>query len=324
MITSATREAAAQLLHQLENLGLDRDVEGGRRLVGDDQLGLAAEGHRDHHPLAHAAAEMMGILAKTPLRIGDPDQAQQLHRARFGVRPRQAEVPAHPFGQLHADAEHRIERGHRFLEDHGDLATAHPGDLVLVEVEQIATLEADAPAGDPARVRDEAQNRERAHRFAAAGFADQGDRLAGIDRIGDPVDRLDHPVAATELDPEVVDCKQVHRLPFPGPSRHPADPAPGSRARLTSSNLGDRVRFFNGPIIPGSGAGPPLATLARNHPEAEPVTSGPNRIELPWTRALARELEAEALAALTTYASLGSERRRDRSTPGRGLRGWDG
>ena len=44
----------AQVAHQVEDLGLDRHVEGGRRLVGDEQLGLAGEGHRDHHALGHA------------------------------------------------------------------------------------------------------------------------------------------------------------------------------------------------------------------------------------------------------------------------------
>ena len=39
----------------VEDLGLDRHVEGGRRLVGDQQLGIVGERHRDHHPLAHPA-----------------------------------------------------------------------------------------------------------------------------------------------------------------------------------------------------------------------------------------------------------------------------
>jgi hypothetical protein len=44
-------EIARQLLHQLEDLRLDRDVERGRRLVGDDQLRIAREPDRDHDPL---------------------------------------------------------------------------------------------------------------------------------------------------------------------------------------------------------------------------------------------------------------------------------
>ena len=85
-------ETPRQILHQLEDLRLDGDVERGRRLVGDDQLGLAAQRHGDHHALAHAAAEVMRILPQPPLRLGDAHHAQQLDRARdrlvAGVMPR--------------------------------------------------------------------------------------------------------------------------------------------------------------------------------------------------------------------------------------------
>ena len=48
-----------QRADQLEDLGLDGHVERGRRLVGDQQLRVARERHRDHHALAHAAGELV-------------------------------------------------------------------------------------------------------------------------------------------------------------------------------------------------------------------------------------------------------------------------
>ena len=36
----------------------------------------------------------------------------------------------------------RIERGHRLLEDHGDVVAAHPPQVALVGVEQFLALEA--------------------------------------------------------------------------------------------------------------------------------------------------------------------------------------
>ena len=48
---------------QVEDLRLDRDVERRRRLVGDQQLRLAGERHRDHRALAHAARELVRIVA---------------------------------------------------------------------------------------------------------------------------------------------------------------------------------------------------------------------------------------------------------------------
>ena len=46
---------AALLAEQVEDLGLHRHVECGGGLVGNDQLGLAGQCHRDHRALAHAA-----------------------------------------------------------------------------------------------------------------------------------------------------------------------------------------------------------------------------------------------------------------------------
>ena len=46
------------------------------------QLRIAGEPDRDHHPLAHAAGELMRILFQPRARVGDADQLQQLDRAR--------------------------------------------------------------------------------------------------------------------------------------------------------------------------------------------------------------------------------------------------
>ena len=58
----------AQVAHEVEDLGLDRDVERGRRLVGDEQLRLAGEGHRDHHALGHAAGHLVREGLEAPRR----------------------------------------------------------------------------------------------------------------------------------------------------------------------------------------------------------------------------------------------------------------
>ena len=52
------------LLHlhqQLHQLRLHRRVERRRRLVGDEQLGLEGQRHRDHHALSHASRHLVGI-----------------------------------------------------------------------------------------------------------------------------------------------------------------------------------------------------------------------------------------------------------------------
>ncbi len=47
---------------QFKDLGLDGDIQRGRRLVGYQERRAAGQGHGDHYPLAHAAAQLMGIV----------------------------------------------------------------------------------------------------------------------------------------------------------------------------------------------------------------------------------------------------------------------
>jgi hypothetical protein len=47
-------KAPGQVFHQLQDLRLDGHVQRRGGFVGDDQLGLAAQGQGDHDPLAHA------------------------------------------------------------------------------------------------------------------------------------------------------------------------------------------------------------------------------------------------------------------------------
>ena len=98
------------------------------------------------------------------------------------------------FGKLEPDGQDRVERGHRLLEDHADLPAANAADFFLAQRQKIAAVEADAAADDAARRRrDQPQNRQRANRFAAAGFADHGNGLALPDIIRDAVNGPDDP-----------------------------------------------------------------------------------------------------------------------------------
>ncbi len=129
----AHAELALQALDQVEDLRLDGDVEGGGRLVGDQQLGLARQRQGDHHALAHAAGELMRILDGATLGLGDLHQLQHLDHAPHRRGAAEALVQLHALGDLPADAQHRVERGHRLLEDHRDAVAADPAHLLLAE-----------------------------------------------------------------------------------------------------------------------------------------------------------------------------------------------
>src|SRR5256714_546728 len=66
-------EPGLQILDQLDDLRLHGDIEGGRGLVRDQQIGLVGERERDHHALALAAGELVRITRQARFRIGDTD-----------------------------------------------------------------------------------------------------------------------------------------------------------------------------------------------------------------------------------------------------------
>ena len=61
---------------------------------------------------------------------------------------------------LVADVHDRVERRRRLLEDHGDAVAAELAHLVVGQLQQVAPVELDLAALDPAGRRDEPQDRE--------------------------------------------------------------------------------------------------------------------------------------------------------------------
>src|SRR6184192_3119166 len=101
---------------------------------------------------------------------------------------------------LPADGQHRVERGHRVLEDHRDLAAADPPQLPVAEREQVLAAEERGAAGHAAGAREDAQQRERGDALAAARLADDAEGLADPDLEGDAVDGVDGAAVGAELD----------------------------------------------------------------------------------------------------------------------------
>ena len=84
---SAVPASSVSVAQELEDLRLDRDVEGRRRLVRDHELRLERERHRDHHALAHPAGELVGIALEARLGLRDPDHRPAARSPGCGPRP---------------------------------------------------------------------------------------------------------------------------------------------------------------------------------------------------------------------------------------------
>ena len=85
-------ELLLQTADQVEDLRLDGDVERRGRLVGDEQLGVAGQRHRDHRPLPHAPRRT-GAGSRPPARPG-----AGCRRGRAGRRRACARRPSRPCG----------------------------------------------------------------------------------------------------------------------------------------------------------------------------------------------------------------------------------
>ena len=128
-------------------------------------------------------------------------------------------VQAEHLADLRADRVQRIERRHRLLEDHGDLAAADRAHLAARLLAQVGTVEHD-PAAALGAV-DEAEDRQRGDRLARTRLAHQGELLAGRDLDRDVVD--DH--GRAEAHRQVLDREE---------RRHRADRAEEAMPRAST------------------------------------------------------------------------------------------
>ena len=121
----------AQRAEQVEDLGLDGDVERGRRLVRDEEDGVAREGHRDHRPLSHATAELVRIVAQPLSWARDADKHEERLSAVQPLPARHAAMALQRLGDLLADREDGVQVDERVLEHHGDTVTADVLELAV-------------------------------------------------------------------------------------------------------------------------------------------------------------------------------------------------
>ncbi len=240
-------EFALELRQQIHHLRLDGDVQGRGRLVRDDQVGAEGERHRDHDALAHAAGELVRVVAHPLPGRGNADPLHQLHGLATGPLTGHPLVDLEHLPELCPDGEDRVQRGQRVLEDHRHLRATDPAPFVLAQGEQIAPLEEDLAAGDePRRGVEDAHHGLCGDGLAGARLPEHRQRLARRHAVADAVDGLRHTVPGAELDPQIAHVQQGRVRERRGAARGLSGrvlvrhgPAPqrnlGSRASRTAS-----------------------------------------------------------------------------------------
>nr|GEY68439.1 hypothetical protein [Tanacetum cinerariifolium] len=148
----------ATFINHVARSGLEQRGGG---FVGDDQRRVVGQRHGDHRALAHAAGQL--------------------------VRPLMA---GHALGDLIANGEHRVERGHRLLKDHRHAVATHVQQALIGHAQQRFAQQAGSAGLDGRGVGEQAHKRHGRHAFAAARLPDDGQGFARLDGERHAVDHI--------------------------------------------------------------------------------------------------------------------------------------
>ena len=108
-----------QLIEEAEDGGLHGHIEGARRFVGDEQRGVAGQRHCYHHPLNLSAGKLVRVGPVNALWFGKFCFFKKGKHLLFCLLFAHTVMQPDGFGHLFTTAENGIQRGHRFLKNHG-------------------------------------------------------------------------------------------------------------------------------------------------------------------------------------------------------------
>ena len=141
------RQLLAEVVDEVEDLGLDGDVEGRGGLVGDEQLGLAGQRHGDHHPLAQASGELVGVLVQPFGGLGHLHQAQDLEGPLPGLPAGHVPVEPDALGDLATDGQVGFSEVMGSCGMRADLVAPDLTHGLLVQSGQVPPQQGDGPPG---------------------------------------------------------------------------------------------------------------------------------------------------------------------------------
>ena len=133
-----------QVTDQVQHGRLDCHVQGGGRLVHDQQRRVVEQCHGDDHSLLLPAGQLVGIPFHHRFGVGHVHLLQHLYAVLVGVFFLHPPVDDQHLVHLLADAQRWIERRHGVLIDHGDLVPTQVAQLTLRPPAQFLSLEENA------------------------------------------------------------------------------------------------------------------------------------------------------------------------------------
>ena len=175
-------------LERLQHLDLGGDVKGGGRLVEDQEVRIAAQGHRRHQPLELPPGDLVRVAPAEAVGIGEVEGPVELFGPAVGLIPGELAVEHRRLGHLLPDRERGIEGRGRALGEVGDTLAAELALLVGRHGDDVAAVEAHLPAGELEPRLGVPEGGEGDGGLAGARLADEGDHLAALHLEAHPLD----------------------------------------------------------------------------------------------------------------------------------------
>ena len=121
----AYAQVVAQVAQQTEYASLHRHVQGGGWFVGEKNVRVGDQGHRDHGALAHAAGKLMRVGTGSFFGVADTHFLHHLDGPLLGFLLCNIFMDENGLGHLIEDGQVGVEATHGVLEDHGNSFSAY-------------------------------------------------------------------------------------------------------------------------------------------------------------------------------------------------------
>ena len=199
-----------QAQQQIHDLRLNGHVQRRGGFVGNQQFRGAGECHGDHDALTHAAGELVRVSRQARGGSGNFHQFHQLQRTPLQGSSAQTLMNFEHLHDLIAHRVARIERGHRILEDHGNVLADDLAALPGRQLQQRLAVEVKRVGGDACLCVEQTHDGHHRDRFARPRFAHDAQHLARVHRQAHAFNRMEATLCGAECNGQIFYFKQGH------------------------------------------------------------------------------------------------------------------